>query len=185
MKEQFSLLLILIVTSLTTIAQTAKNTVNADSMLIKGCTYGDVQSIKKAISLNADFNCTNSEGQSPLYLVSKLARFDLVKLLVDNGANVNTCGNDKITPLHWAVEYNNVKIVKLLLEHGANVDARDGLNESPVHWAAWTGNIESAELLLKYGGDPNATNNGGTTPMDLAKRQEHWDLVKLFEQTAK
>jgi ankyrin repeat protein len=165
--------------------QIKSDTLSKNSILINGATYGNVKEIKKALDLKAEINFKNKEGQTALYLVAKLCRYDLVKLLVENGAEINTAGNDKITPLHWVVEYDKIKIVKYLLERGANVQARDALNETPVHWAGWTGNIESAKLLLKFGGDCYAKNNGGTTPLDLAKMQEHKELEKLFENSKK
>ena len=186
MKKQILLLVSLLLLSIySTSAQSEIETFNADSLLLGAASVGDVQAIKKALNQGVNVNCVNSKGQTPLYLVAKLVRFDLVKLLIEKGANVNKAGNDKITPLHWAVEYNNTKIVGYLLKHGADVNARDGLYETPVHWSGWTGNIESAKLLLEYDGDPSAKNNGGVTPLDLARRQEHYKLAELFDNHIK
>lgn len=154
---------------------------DANGMLINGSTFGNVKIIKEALNNHAEINFKNKEGQTALYLVSKLCRFDLVQLLVEKGAEVNTSGNDKITPLHWAVEYDNIKIISYLLKNKADVHAIDTLGETPLHWASWTGNIESAKLLLKFGANPYKGNNGGTTPIDLAKMQEHFLLEKLLK----
>lgn len=154
----------------------------ANELLIKGCSVGNVKEIKQALQTGADVDFRNKEGQTGLLLVSKLSRYDLVVLLIDNGATINIADTNKITPLHWVVEYNNVKIVGYLLNRGVDVHAIDGLGETPMHWAAWTGNLDSAKILIEYGGDFLKPNNGGTTPMSIAIRQEHDELVTLFEQ---
>lgn len=151
-------------------------------MLYESSVTGNVADFKKAIEHGADVNSKNSEGQTPLCLVSK-CRIDLVKLLVEKGADVNLQSDDEISPLHWAVEYDNEEIVEYLLTHGAKTDSRDKLYETPVHWAAWTGHHRSAKLLLSYGGDPTLKNSGGITPIDLANRQGHIEVTKLFQET--
>jgi ankyrin repeat protein len=162
--------------------EVATQNVNAASeALVVAAVYGGVKEIKQALLDGAEINFKNNEGQTALYLVSKLSRYDLVELLLAHGADVNLVGDDKISPLHWAVEYNNTHIVELLLKNGASVTAKDGLGEIPLHWAAWTGRVESARLLLEYGSDPRAENNDGVTPIKLAVRQEHQELTQLFK----
>ncbi len=154
----------------------------ADSLLLAASVHGNVQEIKAAIRAGANVNAINESGESPLNMVSKLSYEFLVKYFISLGANVNTANANKITPLHWGVEYNNIEMVKLLLQKDADLNARDGIYETPLHWAAWTGNYQSAKWLLKYGANPYASNNTGVTPVDLAKRQEHFKLYRLLKK---
>lgn len=149
--------------------------------LFEACFTGNVSDLKKAIEECNDLNIKNKEGQTPLCFVSK-CRYDLVKLLVENGADVNLQSDERISPLHWAVEYDNEEIVEYLLSKGADINSRDHSYETPLHWAGWTGHHKSARLLLACGANPLVENGGGFTPLDLARRQDHQKLISLFEE---
>lgn len=152
--------------------------------ILEAAVCGNVKLMKEAIVNAADVNCRNNEGVTPLCFVSK-CRFDLVKILVENGACVNLCGDDKISPLHWAAEYDNYEIAEYLVENGADIEVKDNLGETPMHWAAWTGHYKIAELLLKYGVNFDAVNAGGVTPMDLIIQQEHSRMLTAIENYKK
>lgn len=149
--------------------------------LFQACFTGNVADLKLAIKECDDLNVKNNEGQTPLCLVAK-CRYDLVKLLVENGADVNLQSDERISPLHWAVEFDNEEIVEYLLSKGADINSRDHSYETPLHWAAWTGHHKAARRLLAFGGNPLAENTGGFTPLDLAKRQGHQQVITLFEE---
>ncbi|OHD19837.1 MAG: hypothetical protein A2086_14090 [Spirochaetes bacterium GWD1_27_9] len=151
-------------------------------MILSAALTGNVIKFKEAISSGENIHSKDENGQSVLSIVSKL-RPDLVKILISNNVDVNLADDNKITPLHWAVEFDNYEIVQMLLSNGANVNAVDLLNETPLHWAAWTGHIKSAKVLLEYNSNVLFKNNGGVTPLDLAIKQEHYELVNLFNKT--
>lgn len=182
MKKAISICLA-ITLSFLTMAQ--ENVQSPNKMLLAASSCGDVQGIKKAISLGADVNCKDDQGNTPVNLGAKLSNYKQVKYFMELGAHINTPNNDNITPLHYSVEYNNVNMVKLLLENGANIDARDLSQEAPIHWAGWTGNIASAKLLLKFGANPLTQNSTGVTPLDLTIRQEHIELEQIFRKAIK
>ena len=49
-----------------------------------------------------------------------------------------------------------------------------------MHIVAWMGNRDVAELLLERGADPNKGDNYGETPLDIAQRHGHEDIVNLM-----
>ena len=58
-------------------------------------------------------NITESEPK-------KLNRYNIVKLLIDQGADVNIVAKHvNMTPLHWAAFNNDAQVVNLLLKHNA------------------------------------------------------------------
>lgn len=158
--------------------------VNKEKLLTKfftmGLLHGNVQALNEALFYVKDVNIKNSNGETPLTIVSKL-RPDLVKILIEKGAEVNLCDNNNISPLHWAVEYDNVEIIEYLLKNGAKTEIYDNLGETPLHWAAWTGHYKSAKILLEYGADKTVQNRGGVLPMDLAVRQGHKKVIELLK----
>ena len=83
--------------------------------------------------------------------------------------------------LHAAGKYDKPKVAKLMLDIGANVNVRNKITqETPLHVAAYRGGALVTELLLERGGDAMALDKGGVTPLDVATRQNHPEVVKLL-----
>jgi hypothetical protein len=72
-------------------------------------------------------------GQTPLHLLARHNRIEVLHVLLEHGANVAAEDNQCRTPLHVASSSNNrtVEVARVLLEHGANVDAKDHLDRTP------------------------------------------------------
>jgi hypothetical protein len=62
-------------------------------------------------------NNVNKFRKNALLQATINQNFEIVKLLIENGANVNICN-----PLRHACIYNSFKIAKILLENGADID---------------------------------------------------------------
>lgn len=68
-------------------------------------------------------NAVDSDGYTPLHRACYNNFFDIVCLLIKNGANINALTGMKWTPLHSACKWNNYRCVELLLDHGADPNA--------------------------------------------------------------
>jgi ankyrin repeat protein len=56
--------------------------------------------------------------------------------------------------------------------------------ETPLHYAAQNGHLDVASLLLELGADITFTDWKGRTASDLAKEQNHVNLIQLLEPIA-
>ena len=74
------------------------------------------------ISNNYDINTCDSNGNTLLILACMNGDFNIVKLLLDNGANPNCANLIKNTPLHYAISHREYEIADLLIKNGANDD---------------------------------------------------------------
>ena len=75
-----------------------------------------------------DINFKDNQNDVALYYacgceVYKDVNYDLVKLLLDNGANLEACDAGGKTPLHRAAQMNRLEIARYLIIHNANIDA--------------------------------------------------------------
>lgn len=71
-------------------------------------------------------------------------------------------------------KWNNLKFIKELIAEGAN----------PIlllMWASYSGYLETVKLLINEGVDPNIQNKYGNTPLLLASRYGHLEIVKLLK----
>jgi hypothetical protein len=76
------------------------------------------------------------------YICQYIGNYDLVKLLIENGADIKYEWN----PLKDAIAYNILDVSKLLLENGATTHY---LNVN-LYEIVFTNNYEMIELLLNY-----------------------------------
>ncbi len=51
-------------------------------------------------------------------------RFEIVQLLLDNGAYIDIPGCDHDTPLHDAIANNRIEVAEFLITKGASLDVR-------------------------------------------------------------
>jgi len=95
---------------------------------------------------------------------------------------VNTTDDNNMTPLEWAFRISE-EYALLLLEKG-NADATiNGCNGvSPLHIACEKGYINVAKVLIKKGVNLNLTCDYGYTPMKLATRYGHGELVDILSK---
>ena len=89
-------------------------------------------------------------GITPLLYVtwfSPTTVFEMVALLVDNGADINARDNDSITPLYYAVISEEVAVVALLLDRGAAGSIRDAAGRTACRRAQRMGAFAGTPLL--------------------------------------
>jgi ankyrin repeat protein len=109
-------------------------------------------------------------------------RYDLVRLLLDNGANPNAQDRSGNAPLHFATQGHEQEMAALLLASGANVDILDSNGNSPLSNAVFNsqGHGQLIALLLNNGANRDLKNAYGVSPFDLARSIGNFDVAKFF-----
>eukprot|EP00398_MALV-I-01_sp_L67-1_P001066 gene1066-861_t len=115
--------------------------------------------------------------------------FDVVEVLVKSGASVDVVDHNGATPLYWAAHLANAEIFKFLIDSNAAVEVIDNNLWSIVHGAAYGGHLDIVQLLMDtleqkhpedYKTIVTKKNNAGKTALDLAREQNHLEIVDLF-----
>ena len=105
----------------------------------------------------ADYNArasVNIIATSGLCIASQKGYFDIVKLLIDNGANVNAKSQRHAgeTALVLATKNHHTNVVSLLLENGARTDILSGSEElTALDYACVRGYVDICRLLIANG----------------------------------
>lgn len=151
--------------------------------------YPDV--LKLLIAKGAKVDCIDESGQTPLHYLCKFAgswggyvttrivagvkeeipndrlsqHFEIMKILVENGADVNKLTHYGFAPLHLAAQSGLSLFISYLIEKGADVHLQNANFYVPLHAAADAGAYDAAKLLLKAGANASSADNYGFTPL--------------------
>lgn len=130
---------------------------------------------KLLLEHGADLNAKNSSGHTPLYAACESKRFDIVELLLSQGADVHEITKDDAwislmrvvlrrpfigLPKSFSVRR---QMVDILLAHGANVNATADDGVTVLHEAVLHHDVALVHYLVERGANPRATTSSGQT----------------------
>jgi len=116
----------------------------------------------------------------PLHEAIRKQDYNLVKLLLDNGADPNTTKGAYGTPLNMAVRLDNRLIVELLIKYKANLEYKNANDDTYLHIAAKYASIAIAKVLLEQKIDINAVNKEHETALFEAIQADNLPMVKFL-----
>jgi ankyrin repeat protein len=112
--------------------------------------------LRHLIDAGVDVNSESKYRETALRVLSRLGRFDAVRLLLDSGADEAQLA---WTPLHRAIAIGTNDEVRSLLDCGAEPEAPDWWERTAWHVAIVARNLEAARMLRAAGVD--TTTGGG------------------------
>ena len=139
----------------------------------------DVAQVKSIIGQNPNLlNTKNSDGLTPLNLVSYRGNLDLVQILLNMGADVNIGDNENSQPIHNTAVMGHTDVVDLLLAYGVDIDVRDNNGMTALMFAISYRKNETAAFLLEKNADVKIANNNGLTALHYAALRGQLDLIE-------
>jgi len=131
--------------------------------LMAAARSGKTEMTRLLLDNGADVNARNNYGQTALMSVADTlgflgedvaygSYFEVVKLLLDQGANISERGDPAgRTILMHAAQSGNLEMVKLLLEKGADVNAKNIRGETALSLARGKDIEEIEKALMAHG----------------------------------
>lgn len=115
--------------------------------------FGHKNAAAALIEAGADITVrsTNAMSNMPLHAAVAGRNFDLVEMLVENGAPVNAQQHGGWTPLHAAAQNGDVPMVAVFIAAGADPNARADNQQRPIDLALTKGHHDIVTLLEQYG----------------------------------
>jgi ankyrin repeat protein len=107
---------------------------------------------------NAQVNCSDVLGRTPLHEAALLSSGSTVALLLQLGASALACDNNGRNALHMAAISGRVESIERLIESGISVNSCTASNNTPLHLAALYDHTHIADTLLHHGASPYKTN---------------------------
>lgn len=132
------------------------------------------------IDLNADVNCTDVDGNTPLILALCNDFSDMAKLLIDKRADVD-CRDEKGNPaLILALRHDDFVTSEALLKKGASPDCKDETGCPCLVLAVVSNNDAFVALLLRYHANPDCFGCDGRTPLLIALEEENLSIFRAL-----
>jgi ankyrin repeat protein len=180
MKPLFNLLFafILILTCNSAYAQKAKE-------FHEPAGRGDLEAVKQVIEKGGKVDKLDVAGQTALMWASEGGHMEVIKYLIEKGADVNILSSKygRGSALIYAAAAGRLETVEYLVEHGANINAANtSQNETALIWAVAMGHPEVVKYLLEKGADKTIINKNKQNAMDVAKKVNRDDMIKLLEE---
>ncbi|XP_034566480.1 caskin-2-like [Notolabrus celidotus] len=124
----------------------------------------------------------------PLHYAAWQGKAESVLILLRSGASVNGVSLDGHIPLHLAAQYGHFPVSEMLLQHQSNPCLVNKAKKTPLDLACEFGRVQVAQLLLSSnmvvalleGERKEQTDSAFTTPLHLAARNGHKDIIKLL-----
>ena len=148
--------------------------------LLKAIESNDIKTVKE-ISPKVDLN--KKEGghwsEIPLFIAVYYDKYDIIKILLENGADVNIKTSLNKNALIFSSNYN---IIKLLLEHNIeiNINRNKSHNFIPLLYHINISNYKTVKLLLKNDADVNIRDNNNKNALFYVKSEEMFDLLMRY-----
>jgi hypothetical protein len=132
--------------------------------------------------LESDWEMTPNKLESPIFYAASIGAFQLVSLLIRDGADVNevspAASHD--TVLQEAIFRHRKAIIKLLLEHGADVNAQGGYFGNALQEAVFAEDQDVVQLLISNGAQVNAEGGKYGTALQTAAAWGHLEILQVL-----
>mmetsp|Transcript_87694 Transcript_87694/g.151991 ORF Transcript_87694/g.151991 Transcript_87694/m.151991 type:complete len:609 (+) Transcript_87694:74-1900(+) len=141
----------------------------------------NLEKVAECISKGHDLHDTPLEGCTPLLLAIKLGNFEIVRMLVQNGASCCSADENGTTVLHHAAVNGLPKIANcLVVDGGALLDQQNLAGCTPFYQAVQHGHVDCVQAFLALRANIETRTRSGATPLYIAADRGNLELVKLL-----
>eukprot|EP00736_Rhodelphis_marinus_P007549 Rmarinus@m.19878 len=166
--------------------------------LWEACAAGSLDCVRFLVEeRGADYERSDEDGWTPVHIAARSGHLGVVKYLIQKGADFEDAGNNPSAAVNdgGASLENEVERAEPLagrvLVRGSSVEGRyemrggeyDDPNDNgwrPVRMPSEGGKTDPAEYLAERAPDFDRSNKHGRTPVHVAAREGHLDLVKFL-----
>ena len=133
-------------------------------------------------ALLSDYQCQvdakGQNGYTALHYSCRSGHVDIARTLVDYKANVNARTDSGDTPLTLAARHEHDIVVHALLsDFQCLVDAKGQDGYTALQYSCRYGHVDRVRTLVKHKANVNAKTDSGDTPLTLAARNKHDNVV--------
>jgi ankyrin repeat protein len=129
----------------------------------------DIAKVKLLIQHGADVNAKAKSGNTPLLIASiGQGKYDIIKVLLDNGADPLVANGKKENALIRAALFGDTPTISLFLSKGIDINAKDNEGLTALINSIFNVNRSVTIQLLERGADPDLVGALGLTAVSAA-----------------
>lgn len=133
------------------------------------------------VTKKANPNACEEYGRTPMELAVRKGSAAALQLLIAAGADTQMNYEDG-TLLHVAAARGHMAVADLLAKtYPYMISAEDDRRNTPLHTAAHAGYAEMVTFLIDNGANPALKNKENRTPLYLAQKQSHPDVIEILQ----
>ncbi|MDY5124658.1 MAG: ankyrin repeat domain-containing protein [Treponema sp.] len=136
--------------------------------------------IQNGADVNARRSKTSNKDWTSLMYASYYSKFDIMNLLLENGALIDIRTPSLHSAYLIAAQYGTPDAVELLINNGAELNCTDSDGDSALICAAKNEQTDNIKLLIEYGVDINIRNKDGKRAIDYAKEKRMSVACKML-----
>ncbi|KAF3074397.1 Ankyrin-1 [Trichoderma lentiforme] len=150
-------------------------------VLLSATEGGQTSVIKVLLEHGVDVSTSRPrKAGTPLGMAIRHGHYEVVELLLNNGASYNAVLETDWLPLTLASSEGQVNIAKLFLGLGADINESTSDGLTPLVKAIWKNKVDMVQFLLENGADPSIADNSGSTALKAAIHVGNIEIVKLL-----
>ena len=130
--------------------------------------------------LNSDINLKNKLNETPMKIAVIRKYYQIMNILIDNGADTETEDYNGNRPLHIAAENGMRGMAEKLIEKGCDKEARNQYGQTALLIAIEKGDMQMFKLLVDLGCDIHACDNGMKTALHYAAKYGRDDIAEYL-----
>jgi ankyrin repeat protein len=88
---------------------------------------------------------------SPIVIACDVGNYNIVEMLLENGANINDTSERGLTPLMKASIYNHINVIELLLSKGVDIHEQNSNGATAILYASLHSQKDAIQLLMANG----------------------------------
>ncbi len=151
-----------------------------ETALFDAVKKGSLEIIIKMIKHYVNLNIENKFGERPLDLAILSGKLNIIVLLIENGADIFSLNKKGESVLFYAVRSGSVEVLEYVLSLSPKLLKTDFKNNTLLHKACEVGSVKITEYLLKLKENPHLKNHLLETPIFLAVRFNHTNILELM-----
>jgi len=143
---------------------------------------GHVAVVDTLLTAGVPVDATDHKGLTPLMMACMFGRSMMSAYLLGKGAAPHLTDMNGDSALHWAAYKGFPGLMQMLIYSGFDPQKPDNFGSSPLHLACISGNLAAVKLLCaKSTVELEPRDRNRKTPLDLAAKHGHQDIIKFLE----